>query len=90
MVTIFSKGRLSDESIWILLFQISNFLSWASLIFIGGVGEGATHWQKDVFLFSSSSEMPQYLSTLLGIFGSEEPSLSLAVAMVTLRIKRES
>lgn len=31
-LTIFSKGHLSDESIWILPFQINSFLSWDSLI----------------------------------------------------------
>lgn len=74
---------MSDESIWILPFQISNFLGFFD--FYKGWGEGARHWQRDAFLVSPSSEIPRYLPALFGIPGSEKLSVSLTVLAVILR-----
>lgn len=58
--------------------------------FIGGGGEGTRNWQRDAFLVSPSPEISRCSSALLGIPGSEEPWMGLAVAVMILRVERES
>lgn len=89
--TIFSKGHLSDESIWVLPFQINNFLFWGFFDFIGGGEKGSRFGKGMASPLGPDLKYPGACQLRLEFGGLKlQPSVSAAVPALMLRVKRES